>query len=44
MDENAEAEASKEEVELGIPARTTEDEIELETFQSRLHGAAITDA
>ena len=44
MDGNAEAEASREEVEIGIPARTTEDEIELEVFQSLLHGAAITDA
>ena len=37
------AEASTEEVEAGVPARTTEDGIELEEFQPHSQDAEITD-
>ena len=44
VDENAEAEGSREGVETGMPAGTMEDGIELHEYQSQPQEAELTDA
>ena len=43
VDENAEAEGSREEVETGMSAGTTEEGIELDEYQSQPQDAELTD-
>ena len=44
MDENAEAEGSREGVETGMPAGMMEDGIELHEYHSQPHDAELMDA